>query len=256
MDRKDLLQKTTQLFEEESHLVLLPSQGKGVFVGDTHGDLEATEHVIRRYLKKTYRIVFLGDYVDRGKYSEENILYLLQLKLDHPEGIYLLAGNHEGYLVKPFLPSNFWESLSDEGRRDYGLLFSRFPLVAAAENGVLALHGGLPDVPSLGAVNEIVWGDANWDRVVWGDFVEEEGEIVGEWGGRPQLGRTYFSRLMERFKRHVLIRSHQPNAPLTMFGKRCVTVFTSRAYLPTRTIVTIDLEKEIRTAADVTIENI
>jgi hypothetical protein len=41
-----------------------------------------------------------------------------------------------------------------------------------------------------------------------------------------------------------------------MFGKRCITIFTSNAYLPIRTIAIVDLEKEIRTADDVVIERI
>ena len=85
MDWEDLLEKTGRVFEKEPRLISLPSEGKVVFVGDTHGDLEASQEVIKRYLKKPYRIVFLGDYVDRGNYSEENIQYLLGLKLEHPE---------------------------------------------------------------------------------------------------------------------------------------------------------------------------
>jgi hypothetical protein len=41
-----------------------------------------------------------------------------------------------------------------------------------------------------------------------------------------------------------------------MFKKRCITIFTSNAYLPIRTILIADLEKEIRTADDVVIERI
>ena len=41
-----------------------------------------------------------------------------------------------------------------------------------------------------------------------------------------------------------------------MFQKRCITIFTSRAYLPTRTIVMVDLEKEIRTAEEITLQEV
>jgi hypothetical protein len=41
-----------------------------------------------------------------------------------------------------------------------------------------------------------------------------------------------------------------------MFEKRCITIFTSRAYLPLRTIVIVDLEKEVRDARDVIVERI
>src|SRR3990172_2902000 len=146
---EELLRNTEVVFEGESRLILLPARGKAVFVGDTHGDLDATQRVVRRFLRKPYLLVFLGDYVDRGEFSRENLHYLLQLKQEHPEEIFLLAGNHEGYMVKEFYPANFWESLSPEEQEALGHLFSRFPLAATSQNGILALHGGLPDLNSL-----------------------------------------------------------------------------------------------------------
>ena len=175
MDRKTLFEKVTSLIEKEARLIYLPSEGKAVFVGDTHGDLNASEEVVHRYLKDSYRIIFLGDYVDRGAQSEENLLFLLQQKVEHPEEIFLLAGNHEGFMVKQFYPVNFWESLSMEEREAYGHLFSKFPLAVSSPNGILALHGGLPDLESMEEVNRIELGDAGWDRIVWGDFVELRG---------------------------------------------------------------------------------
>jgi len=128
--------------------------------------------------------------------------------------------------------------------------------VATAENGIVALHGGLPDLPALEDVNTVGWGDDHWDRIVWGDFVEEQGDVLGDYGSRPQLGEDYFRRLMQRYQKKLLIRSHQPNSPLEMFDRKCITIFTSHAYVTTRTIVIVDLEKEIRTAGDVIIETI
>lgn len=256
MSQEDLLKKVGSLLDKEPRLIELPSQGKAVFVGDTHGDLEATQEIVRRYLKEHYRIVFLGDYVDRGDHSEENIHFLLQVKSEHPDEIFLLAGNHEGYMVKEFYPVSFWRSLSSEERETYGLLFSKLALAATSQNGILALHGGLPELQSLEDINRIEWGDENWNRIVWGDFVELDVDVVDDWGGRPQYGRHYFRRMMDRYEKQVLIRSHQPHAPPLMFKKRCLTIFTSNAYLPIRTIVIVDLEKEIRTAEDLEVERI
>ncbi|PIV21292.1 MAG: hypothetical protein COS40_08080 [Deltaproteobacteria bacterium CG03_land_8_20_14_0_80_45_14] len=256
MNLEELVDKASKILEKEPRLIHFPSQGKVVFVGDTHGDLDASQQVIQRYLKKPNRIVFLGDYVDRGSYSEENIQYLLELKLEHPEEVFLLAGNHEGFMVKEFYPANFWTSISFEEREKYGLLFSKFPFSIATQNGILALHGALPDLKSLEEMNWIELGDGNWDRIVWGDFVENEMDILGDLWGRPQFGRSYFERMMDRYEKQVLVRSHQPHAPITMFNKRCVTIFTSHAYLPTRAIAIADLEKEIRSAEDIVLERI
>ena len=59
MGQEDLLKKVGRILERETRLIHLFPQGKAVFVGDTHGDLEATQEIVRRYLRKPYRIVFL-----------------------------------------------------------------------------------------------------------------------------------------------------------------------------------------------------
>ena len=256
MNFKRLIDRTSKIIEKEPRLVQLPSEGKVVFVGDTHGDLEASQRVAEQYLKKPYRVVFLGDYVDRGDDSEANIQYLLGLKLEHPEELFLLAGNHEGFMVKQFQPSSFWSSLSPEEREGYGILFSKFPVAATTQNGILAVHGALPEVESLDEINKVGLGDENWDRMVWGDFAEEEVDFIGDLWGRPQFGRPYFERMMERYQKQLLVRSHQPHAPLRMFNNRCITIFTSHAYLPVRTVAIADLEKEIRNSEDLVLERI
>lgn len=256
MPLKELAENVEKILNDEPRLIILPGEGKAVFVGDTHGDFEATQIIIDRYLKSPYYIIFLGDYVDRGEESARNINFLLQIKTEHPHQIFLLAGNHEGYLVQTFSPANFWELLTLEEKMIYGTIFSKLPLCAISPNGILTLHGALPDLPNLKAINNINLADEQWERIVWGDFVERKGEFLGNLWGRPLFGTSYFESLMDRFQKRVLIRSHQPNAPHLMFKKRCLTIFTSHAYMATRSIVIADLEKEIFSADDLTIVKI
>ena len=50
----------------------------------------------------TEKLLFLGDFVDRGEASLEVILFVLALKVLSPGNVHLLRGNHE--LKVPVLP--------------------------------------------------------------------------------------------------------------------------------------------------------
>jgi len=257
-ETSDLIDEAEQRFASEQKLIELES-GRVVFVGDTHGDLEATERVIRKYLKLKHKLVFLGDYVDRGPSSLENINFLLGQKIKHPRSVYMLMGNHEGYAMGSFHPADFWEGLDAELRQRYGEVLSRLPLAVSTANGIIALHGALPDVLSLEDIDRIRPGSSEWHQITWGDWQESEGKSLGidPYTGRPQFGRGWFKEIMSRLGKNVLIRSHQPEAPPTMYGRRCLTIFTSSAYrncVSERTIALVDMRKPVRNTDDVEIE--
>ncbi|PJA83945.1 MAG: serine/threonine protein phosphatase, partial [Candidatus Nealsonbacteria bacterium CG_4_9_14_3_um_filter_37_29] len=50
---------------DDRKLIEIKKAKKVIFVGDTHGDLEASQKIIKDYLKPENKFVFLGDYVDR-----------------------------------------------------------------------------------------------------------------------------------------------------------------------------------------------
>lgn len=255
MNGLELLQASQKLFEGEPKLVELSEAKLAVFVGDTHGDLDATQRVIEKYLKPENVVIFLGDYVDRGPHSLENILYLLSLKLEHPQNLYLLQGNHEGWKVFQFYPADFWEGLEPERAARFAETLSRLPLAASAPNGILALHGALPDLEKLADVNGIAFGSEQWQQITWGDWQDVSGRYLGAYGGRPQFGRDHFQETMHRFHKHILIRSHQPHAPLFMYDRRCLTIFTSSAYGSiVRRIAKTPLDKAIKRADELGIE--
>ena len=235
-------------------LIEIKKAKKVIFVGDTHGDLEASKIVIENFLKPENKIVFLGDYVDRGPFSKENLDFLLKMREKYPKNIILLQGNHEGHHILKFSPADFWESLTEKEYKKYCQIVKNFPLVVIAKK-IIALHAALPDVKSLKEINEIKLGSKEWIQVCWGDFVEKNGKDMGFdfFAGRPQFGRDYFFELMERFKKKVLVRSHQPYVPKFMFNDRCLTIFTSCAYKREREIAILDFEKNVQTAKDLKI---
>jgi len=255
---KELLDKAEKQFASEEKLIILESDTL-IFVGDTHGDLEATEKIIRRYLKSDNKLVFLGDYVDRGPASLENINFLLRQKIEHPDSIHLLMGNHEGYSVVSFHPADFWEGLDTELRQRYSEVLSKLPLAVSTQNGIIALHGALPDISGSEDIRRTELGSAEWRQITWGDWQEREGEFLGTdpYTGRPQFGQGWFEEIMSRLGKSVLIRSHQPDAPSTMYSKRCLTIFTSSAYryyVSERSIALVESKRVVKNTDDIEIE--
>jgi serine/threonine protein phosphatase 1 len=73
------------------------SEGKLFAVGDIHGCLDRLTVLLQRIPVDwgADRLIFLGDYVDRGPDSMQVIEFLLEFKRRHGERIVFLEGNHE-----------------------------------------------------------------------------------------------------------------------------------------------------------------
>jgi len=72
------------------------------FIGDIHSDAFILEYILEKtdFFKKVeenipFKLVFLGDYVDRGKHHLKTLQILLMLKVYFPDNIILLMGNHD-----------------------------------------------------------------------------------------------------------------------------------------------------------------
>lgn len=94
-------------------------------IGDIHGQIAQLKVLYRRISTRPLRpfdkLVFLGDYVDRGENSKAVIEFLLRLKQEHPEVIFL-RGNHEHLMLEaldgpPSLPA----PIKAEAREGYVL---------------------------------------------------------------------------------------------------------------------------------------
>lgn len=83
------------------------------FHGDLHGDVHSLLESIKdlrdkgymdskdpfKIKDKNFKLVFLGDYVDRGWYGAEVIYTILRLKLENPDQVFLVRGNHEDVMI-------------------------------------------------------------------------------------------------------------------------------------------------------------
>ncbi|CAM9603043.1 unnamed protein product, partial [Discosporangium mesarthrocarpum] len=98
-----LISEATKLLDTEPNVLKLSASRESpvLVVGDIHGqysDLLAMMDEVMDDLKANMQkgsFLFLGDYVDRGPCSCEVMLLLLALKVEAPNCVHLLRGNHE-----------------------------------------------------------------------------------------------------------------------------------------------------------------
>ncbi|KAG9145720.1 hypothetical protein Leryth_011164 [Lithospermum erythrorhizon] len=93
--------------------------------------------------------LFLGDYVDRGQHSLETIILLLALKIEYPDNIHLIRGNHEAADINALFGFRI-ECIERMGESDgiwawtrFNQLFNTLPLAALIEKKIVCMHGGI-----------------------------------------------------------------------------------------------------------------
>jgi serine/threonine protein phosphatase 1 len=175
-------------------------------IGDVHGCLESLERLldlINPDLTRD-RLVFIGDYIDRGPQSRGVVDYLVRLQSLAPPGqIICLKGNHEamfldflaGAPAELFLFNGGLDTLEDYWGDDWldreGLVlppdhdrFFRNLLLYYETPDYIFVHGGLkPGVPLA---------DQQEDDLLWirGEFIESPEDF----GRRVIFGHTPFKQ--------------------------------------------------------------
>lgn len=150
----ELCYAAEQLFMHEPTVLQLKAPVK-VF-GDLHGQFGDLMRLFDEYGFPstagdiTYiDYLFLGDYVDRGQHSLETITLLLALKIEYPENVHLIRGNHEAADINALFGFRL-ECIERMGENDgiwawtrFNQLFNYLPLAALVEKKIICMHGGI-----------------------------------------------------------------------------------------------------------------
>ncbi|KAI9491646.1 Metallo-dependent phosphatase-like protein [Zychaea mexicana] len=211
-------------------------------VGDTHGQYT---DLIRLFemggFPPSSNYLFLGDYVDRGKQSLENMLLLLCYKIKFPENFFLLRGNHECANVtkvygfydecKRRLNPKMWRTFVDT--------FNTMPIAALVAGKIFCVHGGLSpslhnmdevrniqrptDVPDYGLLNDLLWSDPADLTDDWED---------NERGVSYCFGKKVINEFLAKFDLDLVCRAHMVvEDGYEFFNDRTlVTVFSAPNY--------------------------
>lgn len=154
-------------------------------IGDVHGRADLLQRLLRQIVEDmeehpgcdNVKLVFLGDYVDRGYHSKEVIETLLRLEIAGA-GIVFLAGNHEDMMLQFFDDP----AVSDLWLKTGGV-------ATLASYGVM-----LPDSPDIDALTEASNSLSEKMPVEHREFLEglQEHYVLGDYlfvhaGLRPHI---------------------------------------------------------------------
>ncbi|KAK8891061.1 hypothetical protein M9Y10_028266 [Tritrichomonas musculus] len=212
-----VIEISKSLFVKEENLISISAPL--VIVGDLHGQLYDLLEIFRvEPPPPESQFLFLGDYVDRGYYSVETLLFLLCLKIKFPNRVYLLRGNHECKTVSRSYGFYFECKYKYENQMVYDKfceLFDFLPLAALIEKRIFAVHGGLS--PSFHLLDQVQVANRFTEPdvegiiadLLWADPHERSGFLTSKRG----VGYTFGADVTKKFA-HLnnlihITRAHQ-----------------------------------------------
>jgi serine/threonine-protein phosphatase PP1 catalytic subunit len=240
LEIKALCVQSREIFMSQPMLLELQAPIK--IVGDVHGQYH---DLLRLFEYGGYppdaNYLFLGDYVDRGRFSLETICLLLAYKIKYPENFFLLRGNHEAASI------NRLYGFYDECKRRYSIklwkiftdCFNCLPIAAIIDEKIFCVHGGLSpehhtmeqlktvkrptDVADTGIVCDLLWSDPLRNQTGWGE---------NDRGVSFTFGEDVVGKFLEKHGLDLICRAHQVVEDGYEFfaNRRLVTVFSAPNY--------------------------
>ncbi len=264
-ESKELVEKITMVYNDQKLQGFISDIGMSsgdylnfqipdnlVVVGDLHGDFTSLKEIMNKinyeeYLRTESNIlIFLGDYIDRGKYSLEVLLSLCGIKSMFPNNMFMLRGNHEAYHRFPFsafdFPKELQTKFGDSGHTLYintmVPFFDSLSSVCEINGFGLLVHGGLPIIEDVeffrnykfrfsdmksaeGMLEEILWNDPR-------EFTDRNWQASNR-----GLGKYFGINITKDWLNHtntkLIIRGHEPcmghkfnhdNKVLTLFSSK------------------------------------
>nr|GMD26845.1 serine/threonine-protein phosphatase BSL1 [Ipomoea batatas] len=227
----ELCYAAEQIFMHEPTVLQLKAPVK-VF-GDLHGQFGDLMRLFDEYGFPstagdiTYiDYLFLGDYVDRGQHSLETITLLLALKIEYPENVHLIRGNHEAADINALFGFRI-ECIERMGENDgiwawtrFNQLFNYLPLAALIEKKIICMHGGIGrsinSVEQIEKIERPITMDAGsivLMDLLWSDPTENdsvEGLRPNARGpGLVTFGPDRVTDFCKRNKLQLIIRAHE-----------------------------------------------
>lgn len=147
-----ILPKIDSIFDSEPAVFRINAEPI-MIVGDIHGDLRALDFILgERERIDCKNVFFLGDYVDRGLQGAEVLLRLFRLKIEDPEHVFLLRGNHE--TVEMNLYYGFFEEIGSDQKFLFRIsrTYDKMPVAAVLSGHTFCVHGGINGTGSIDTI--------------------------------------------------------------------------------------------------------
>jgi hypothetical protein len=208
-----------------------------VLVGDIHGDLQSLLWILKEIdfekslTNPANKLIFLGDYIDRGTNSIGVLYVVCYLKQKFPSSVVLMRGNHEAPMEFPFsshdLPVKLTQMYGHEmAKFIYGNniipLFQLLSLIVLIPNQLLIVHGGLPtgdDLIKLLPRNQpgaAIQGQLlnSMEEILWSDPMEHIGKGL-DWeysrrGYGKHFGIAVTKKWLSASGGKLVVRGHEP----------------------------------------------